>query len=129
MGEKTVRPAVLNYNFTDFSPCYDIMPFVSLVIMTMCYGWQTCTVRYLPPFTPNEYLFKTHADKGSDRWEIFAWAVRDVMSKAGNLTKNDQPYRKKLEYEQLLGLRKLKEKKVDNKTPLLPEDATKTTEP
>jgi hypothetical protein len=56
------------------------MPFLPLVIMTMSYGWFTCTVKVLPPFTPNEYLFETHKDKGKERWEIYAWAVREVMS-------------------------------------------------
>jgi lysophosphatidylcholine acyltransferase/lyso-PAF acetyltransferase len=39
IGEKTVRPIVLKYNFTNFSPCYDIVPFLPLIIMTMAYGW------------------------------------------------------------------------------------------
>ena len=117
IGEKTVRPVVLKYNYTNFSPCYDIMPFIPLVILTMSYGWFTCTVKVLPPFKPNEYLFETHADKGKDRWEIYAWAVREVMAKAGPLIKNDQPYREKLKYEAILGYKNpLKETK---KTPLL----------
>ena len=43
-----------------------------------------CTVHVLPDFQPNEYLFETHKDKGTERWEIYAWAVRDIMMKAGN---------------------------------------------
>jgi hypothetical protein len=35
----------------------------------------------MAPFLPNEYLFETHKDKGKDKWEIFAWAVRDAMAK------------------------------------------------
>jgi hypothetical protein len=31
-----------------------------------------------------------------EKWEIYAWAVRDIMSKASGLTKNDQLYREKL---------------------------------
>ena len=38
----------------------------------------------MPPFEPNEYLFEKHADKGNERWEIFAWAVRDAMMKSGD---------------------------------------------
>jgi hypothetical protein len=37
----------------------------------------------LPDFEPNEYLFETHGNKGKERWEIFAWAVRDIMQKNG----------------------------------------------
>jgi len=40
-------------------------------------------VQELPPFQPNDYLFKNHADKGTEKWEIFAWATRDVMAKVG----------------------------------------------
>ena len=47
------------------------------------------TVLDLPEFQPNEYLFQKHADKGTERWEIIAWALRDIMSKAGHLTKNE----------------------------------------
>ena len=38
----------------------------------------------MPDFEPNEYLFSTHADKGGSRWEIYAWAVRDAMMRAGD---------------------------------------------
>lgn len=62
LAEKPVMPIILKYNWTDFSPCYDIMPFFPLVIMTMSYGWFTCTVKVLPPFKPNEYLYTTHAE-------------------------------------------------------------------
>lgn len=101
---------------TDFSPCYDIMPFLPLIIMTMSYGWFTCTVKVLPPFVPNDYLYTTHADKGKEPWEIYAWAVREVMSIAGPLELNNQAYREKLEYEKLLGFKKKTKKE---KQPLL----------
>ena len=41
----------------------------------------------LPPFVPNQYLFETHKDKGESEWEIYAWAVRDIMSKASGKPK------------------------------------------
>lgn len=43
----------------------------------------------MPPMQPNEYLFREHADKGKEKWEIFAWAVRDVMCKVGGFGKHD----------------------------------------
>ena len=46
----------------------------------------------MAPFLPNEYLFKTHADKGKEKWEIFAWAVRDVMVKNCELGKIESGY-------------------------------------
>jgi hypothetical protein len=50
----------------------------------------------MPDFLPNDYLFETHQDKGEERWEIFAWAVRDAMMKAGNFEQCDLPIRVKL---------------------------------
>ena len=46
----------------------------------------------MPPFIPNEYLFETHKGKSQtgDKWEIFAWAVRDAMCKASGLTMDDK---------------------------------------
>lgn len=44
-----------------------------------------------------------------EKWEVFAWAVRDVMSKASGLEKTEALYRDKLEYEEILGFRKPKQ--------------------
>ena len=60
----------------------------------------------MPDFQPNEYLFKTHADKGSERWEIYAWAVRDIMMKTGNFESNDQPLKLKIQYEKYMTMQK-----------------------
>jgi len=57
--------------------------------MSMSYGWFTVDVKILPVFQPNDYLYKQHANKGKERWEIYAWAVRDAMSKAGELELNE----------------------------------------
>ena len=46
------------------------------------------------------------APSAPENWEIFAWAVRDAMSKVSGLPKIDQPYRDKLQYEEILGYRK-----------------------
>jgi len=43
----------------------------------------------LPAFQPNEYLYTKHADKGKERWEIFAWAVRAAMADAANMMVSD----------------------------------------
>lgn len=83
-GLNSVIPVVMSYD----NPAYRANAWESLgfkdhlVITLMGFSlWSTCTVHQLPPFMPNEYLFKTHADKGSSEWEIYAWAVRDAMSK------------------------------------------------
>ena len=32
-------------------------------------------------------MLELHADKGKEDWEIFAWCVRDLIAKKGNLKK------------------------------------------
>jgi hypothetical protein len=49
-----------------------------------CYGTFHVDVNILPPFKPNEHLWEVHKDKGAEQWEIFAWAIRDVMARFGN---------------------------------------------
>ena len=88
-GEKRVKPVILKYRESQVdtigavSPAYEVIEFFSLTMMQLslppCY--YLCSVICLPDFEPNEYLFETHASKGATRWEVFAWAVRDVMIK------------------------------------------------
>lgn len=52
----------------------------------------------MPDFEPNEYLFETHADKGTKRWEIYAWAIREIIIESGNLQPSDMPFRVKKVY-------------------------------
>ncbi len=42
-------------------------------------------ISYLPIFIPNDYLFETHKDKGKEKWEIYSWAIRDIIAKVGDL--------------------------------------------
>ena len=72
------------------SPAWDVVPFFPLCILNLSLFLSSkCNIIELPPFKPNEWLFQTHADKGKDRWEIYAWAVREVMAKAGNFQLSD----------------------------------------
>ena len=65
----------------------------------------------MPTFVPNDYLFQNHADKGKEKHEIYAWAVREIMSTAGDMKTNESHFREKLQYEVTLGFRK-KEKEI-----------------
>lgn len=62
----------------------------------------------MPKLDLNKVQFK----KNPEKWEIYAWAIRDIMSKAGGLPKDDCPQRDKLVYEELLGY--IKPSKKDN---------------
>ena len=45
-----------------------------------------------PEFTPTQYLWEKHADKGKEKYEIFAWAVRDMICKNTGIKANDQHF-------------------------------------
>ena len=79
----------------------DILPIVFLNFSWL--GVHTFHMQVLPDFEPNEYLFTTHADKGKERWEIFAWAVRDIMQKQGKLGLSELPLRLKRVYFDYVG--------------------------
>lgn len=47
----------------------------------------------MPIFEPNDYLFEKHADRGKEKWEVFAWAARDAMAKVGGFGQHDLDYK------------------------------------
>ena len=53
--------------------------------------------------------------KPCEKWGVFAWAVREVMSKASGLPLSEQQQREKLEYEEKLGYYKPRVKKIPAK--------------
>lgn len=75
------------------------MEFLPLAIIQLSWTCFRCDLTVLPDFQPTEYLFETHANQGKERWEIFAWAIRDIMCYQGDFDRCDIPLRKKLEYE------------------------------
>jgi len=86
VSEMRVKPIVMNYNTKQtVIPAYDIIEIFPLAVLQLSWSCLTASVKLLPDFEPTEYLFETFKDKGKERWEIFAWAAREVMMKAGNL--------------------------------------------
>ena len=88
---KAVTPVVIKYSWKSFSPTWDSMTFLGQAPLMYSYPWPkyTCTVTILPTFLPNKYLLQKYKDKGTEDWEIFAWAVRDIMARAGQFHKNE----------------------------------------
>lgn len=99
IGMKTVSPHVIKYTWNKVSPTWDSMSFLAQAPIMYSYGTYKCVVKVLPDFKPNQYLLDTHRDKGKEDWEIFAWAVRDVMAKVGEFEKNEQSLRDKVLYK------------------------------
>ena len=100
---RAVTPAVVKYSWGTFSPTWDSMTFIGQA--PLMYSWPEtygCKVRLLPDFHPNDYLLEKHKDKGKEPWEIFAWAVRDIMAKVGGFEKNEQHLSDKMLYKQFM---------------------------
>lgn len=99
-GEATVKPIILKYSLNDtVIPSYDCAPLLALAWMQLSWACMSCEIISLPDFQPTDYLFETHKDKGKERWEIYAWATRDLMCKKGQLGQDDRPWKEKLQYE------------------------------
>ena len=96
---KPVRPMYMKYKWGTFNPAYDCINFIPQAILLFSWCCIGCDVSILPQFIPNEYLFTKHADKGKEPWEIYAWAVRDVMMKSGHFDSIDMPLKYKFKYE------------------------------
>jgi hypothetical protein len=47
-------------------------------------------------------LLEVHKDKGTEEWEIFAWAVRDVMSTFGDMKLSTQLNSEKIMYKDFM---------------------------
>ena len=69
-----------------------------ILVFMLCCTLQNveATVTEMPPFAPNEYLYETHKDKGEEKWEVFAWACRDIMAKVGGFGKHDIDFKEKI---------------------------------
>ena len=89
-GMRTVVPTFVTYDYGQISPAYDSVHAGLLMIMLMSsLELITCNLTLMPEFTPNTFMLEKHADKGKEPWEIYAWCVRDLISKTSGLPKND----------------------------------------
>lgn len=97
---KTVRPVYLKYTHAGFSTDYSLFDLLPLIILNQCWigGGLKCELGVLPDFQPTEFMFKKYADKGKERWEVYAWCVREAMSRASGLKTTDLPNRVKIAY-------------------------------
>eukprot|EP00350_Pseudokeronopsis_sp_OXSARD2_P006960 CAMPEP_0170544346 /NCGR_PEP_ID=MMETSP0211-20121228/3145_1 /TAXON_ID=311385 /ORGANISM="Pseudokeronopsis sp., Strain OXSARD2" /LENGTH=99 /DNA_ID=CAMNT_0010847973 /DNA_START=789 /DNA_END=1085 /DNA_ORIENTATION=+ len=85
------------------SSTYDVIPIIPLMILRYCIlSPNKLVMKMLPPLEPTDYLFEKHKDKGSEKWEIYAWAAREIMAKAGNFKISDHGLKEKFCYEGLL---------------------------
>jgi hypothetical protein len=106
-GLKPIEMWYQRQNCSSVHAAFDCLPQNILLILVFSNLYNNVEVLMFPQIIPNEYLWKTHADKGKEKWEIYAWACRDMWSKyfkrpvLDNVTIKD-----KIEYENLLGIAK-----------------------
>ena len=88
---RTVQPCFVKVEHSGgLSPMFDIMDLKFQAILWLSnIGYYKSTLHIMPPFTPNDHMLEIHADKGDSDWEIFAWCVRDAISRQGQLMKGE----------------------------------------
>jgi hypothetical protein len=107
VAERRVQPVVMLYDSKQtMSLAYDIIEMVPLILLHLSWCCFRIETLELPEFEPTEYLFETHSDKGKERWEVFAWAVRDAMLKHSGLEPCDYSLKAKFQYEGFMQMKK-----------------------
>ena len=92
-AECAITPIYLTFEYGDFNTDYGIINLLVIGFMTMCwlrFDLKT-NVHILPTFKPTEHMYKKFADKGSERWQAFAHAIRDVLSKKSGMKTSELP--------------------------------------
>ena len=90
-GMRTVTPSFIKSSHGQVKPTYEgisMFPFVFLLMSSFSIGFATTNI--MPEFTPTPWMLANHADKGKDPWQIFAWCVRDAMSKHSGILKLEE---------------------------------------
>lgn len=96
LNEKKICPMILKYSSgSAVDPCWDIVGIKPMIVLQLSWYCHSCHLYQLPDFEPNEYLFETHKDKGATRWEIYAWAMREIMMEHGGFESCSLTFREK----------------------------------
>ena len=98
-----VKPMVLKFEAKErFSIAMDVIDLLYSVLLDMCVPFTVVELVYLPAFEPNDYLYEVYGkemiEKGKEKWEVYAEAVRDAMSVGSGLMKSEGNYQMKKEY-------------------------------
>ena len=82
-GMRTVTPVYQrSTNCHDIAVTFDSIGYFALKIMILSsLSFRHQKLQIMPDFTPTPWMLEKHADKGSEPWEIYAWCVRDAISK------------------------------------------------
>ena len=104
LNDYPIKPYLLILNKNTISLAMDVIEMLYHLFIIVCNPYFTITLLKMPVFAPNEYLFtkSKFAQGQTEKWMIFAEAVRDAMSKAGNLEKSSLTYDDKMNYLEIL---------------------------
>ena len=99
-GMRTVIPSYVEITSGQVRPYYDTCEMIPLfVLLFSSFNTMTVTLHIMPEFTPNTRMLELHADKAEQPWEIYAWCVRDAMSKKSGIPKqNNVVFKDKIAY-------------------------------
>ena len=95
------------------SPTYDVIDFNSwMILMLSSLTFYTTTLCIMPDFRPNDQMLtrgrhlmqEFYGDQkcGYQDWEVYAWCLRDAMSKASGLGTTEFALSDKVQYEQFM---------------------------
>lgn len=72
-------------------PTYEIIELVPFVMLLFAsFSFRKAKITIMPEFTPTPYMLEKHADKGKEPWAIYAWCVRDAISRASGIPVLDE---------------------------------------
>ena len=88
---RTITPAYFTCTGGQVSPTYEVMNLLSMKIMLISeFRFRFSKIHFMPDFTPNAHMLEKFADKGNEPWAIYAWCVRDAISKKANIAVLDE---------------------------------------
>ena len=102
---RSVKPCYIKFNQQYINPTYDIVPFLSFLVLIMSsFTFFRAEITIMPEFTPTEWMLDNKKDKSEEGhdWEIFAECLRETMAKSGGFKIDNRPIREKLAYENFM---------------------------
>ena len=104
-GMRTITPTCFKTSSGSVEPSRGVTDLFSLfVMMFSSLACSVATLTIYPDVTPTPKMLELHADKGESPWQIYAWVVRDIISKHSDMPKVEDicDIREKRTYEALM---------------------------
>ena len=99
---KPVQPYYIKYRSPFFNASFDMLSFISHVLMVACQPFIIVEYHKLPLIFPTEAMFKKYEHMGKDQGEIYANITQDIYSKTFGLKKSQFTLKDKNEFEKYI---------------------------